>query len=124
MDREYYQHYSITNIIYDSLSVSVYPRDWKLEWVTPVPKVTHPKVIKDLRKISSTSDYSKVYEGFLKEWIMEDVSRNIDIGQYGGQPGVGTEHMIVCLLNRILQLLDSHPHKSADNDMSGLGGGL
>ena len=103
----------LSNIINDSLSVSVYPRDWKLEWVTPVPKVTHPKVIKDLRKISSTSDYSKVYEGFLKEWIMEDVSRNIDIGQYGGQPGVGTEHMIVCLLNRILQLLDSHPHKSA-----------
>ena len=52
---------------------------------------------------------------------MEDVSRNIDIGQYGGQPGLGTEHMIVCLLNRILQLLDSHPQKS-DNDMSGLGG--
>ena len=28
---------------------------------------------------------------------MEDVSRNIDIGQYGGMSGVGTEHMIVCL---------------------------
>ena len=103
----------LSNIINDSLSTSVYPRDWKLEWVTPAPKITHPKVIKDLRKISSTSDYSKVYEGFLKEWIMEDVSRNIDIGQYGGLGGVGTEHMIVCLLNRILQLLDSHQERSA-----------
>jgi hypothetical protein len=44
----------------------------------------------------------------LKEWIMEDVSNNIDIGQYGGEPGIGTEHMIVCLLDRILQLLDKH----------------
>ena len=44
---------------------------------------------------------------------MEDVSRNIDIGQYGGMSGVGTAHMIVCLLNRILQLLDSHSEKSA-----------
>jgi hypothetical protein len=91
----------------------VYPADWKREWITPAPKITHPKVIKDLRKISCTSDYSKVFEGFLKDWIMEDVSNNIDIGQFGGQGGIGTEHMIVCLLNRILQLLDSYPDKSA-----------
>ena len=39
---------------------------------------------KDLRKISSSNDYSKVYESFFKEWILEDVSKNIDIGQYGG----------------------------------------
>ena len=44
---------------------------------------------------------------------MEDVSRNIDIGQYGGMSGVCTAHMIVCILNRILQLLDSHSEKSA-----------
>jgi hypothetical protein len=66
-----------------------------------------------LRKISSTSDFSKIYEGYLKDWIMEDVSKNIDIGQFGGQPGLETEHMIVCLLDRILKLLDTHPDKSA-----------
>ena len=44
---------------------------------------------------------------------MEDVSNNIDIGQFGGQGGIGTEHLIVCLLNRILQSLDSFPDKSA-----------
>ena len=103
----------LSEIINDSLNNSVYPRDWKQEWVTPAPKVTHPKTIKDLRKISSTSDFSKTYEGFLKDWIMEDVSRNLDIGQFGGQGGIGTEHLIVCLLNRILQLLDSYPDKSA-----------
>ena len=27
--------------------------------------------------------------------LTNDVSKNIDIGQYGGMPGVGTEHMIV-----------------------------
>ena len=50
-----------------------------------VTKVTQPKTMKDLRKISSTSDFSKVYESFLKEWIMEDIGPNIDIGQFGGQ---------------------------------------
>ena len=44
---------------------------------------------------------------------MEDISENIDIGQYGGQPAMGTEHLIVCLLDRVLQLLDRHPDKSA-----------
>ena len=44
---------------------------------------------------------------------MEDVSNNIDIGQFGGQPGLGTEHMIVCLLDRLLKLLDTHPDRSA-----------
>ena len=81
--------------------------------MTPAPKITNPQDITDLRKISCTSDYSKLYEGFLKDWIMEDVSENIDIGQFGGQGGIGTEHMIVCFMDRILQLLDSHPDKSA-----------
>ena len=44
---------------------------------------------------------------------MEDVSENIDLGQFGGQPGLGTEHMIVCLVDRILLLLDRYPDRSA-----------
>ena len=103
----------LTTIINNCLTKSEYPALWKHEWVTPAPKITDAKLITDLRKISSTSDYSKIFEGFLKDWIMEDVCDNIDIGQYGGQPGIGTEHMIVCLIDRILQLLDTYPDKSA-----------
>ena len=77
------------------------------------PKTTHPKVITDLRKISSTSDYSKVFEGFLKDWVMEDIGHKIDIGQFGGKKGLGTEHMMVCLVDRILKLLDSTTDTSA-----------
>ena len=103
----------VSHIFNDCLTQSVYPALWKYEWVTPAPKITDPQVITDLRKISSTSDYSKLFEGYLKEWIMEDVSDKIDIGQFGGMAGVGTEHMIVCFVDRILQLLDSFPDKSA-----------
>ena len=35
------------------------------------------------------------------------------MGQFGGQKGMGTEHMMVCFIDRILKLLDSHPDKSA-----------
>ena len=44
---------------------------------------------------------------------MEDIFENIDVGQFGGQPGMGTEHMLVCFLDRILKLLDKHTDKSA-----------
>ena len=102
----------LMTIMNTSLNESVYPSLWKNEWVTPGPKINNPQEISDLRKISCTSDYSKLYEGYLKEWIMEDISENIDIGQYGGQPGMGTEHLIVCYIDRILQLLDTYTDRS------------
>ena len=69
--------------------------------------MTCPKLIKDLRKISSTSDYSKVFESFLRDWILEDISKNIDPGQFGSLKGTGTEHMLVFLVDRILKLLET-----------------
>ena len=90
-----------------------YPVLWKKELVTPVPKITHPQVIKDLRKISGTSDFSKVFEGFLKEWILSDISENLDIGQFGGLKGSGAEHMLVCMVDRILKLLESRKKGTA-----------
>ena len=97
----------LTDIVNSCLVDGVYPQLWKYEYITPVPKVTHPKVIKELRKIPSTSDYSKVFESFIKDWLVEDITPNLDIGQFGGRQGMGTEHMLVCLVNRILTLLDN-----------------
>ena len=37
----------------------------------------------------------------------------MDKGQFGGQPGLGTEHLMVCFIDRILSLLDKHPDRSA-----------
>ena len=44
---------------------------------------------------------------------MEDLAGKIDIGQFGGLAGVGTEHMLVCYVDRILQLLDTHADRAA-----------
>ena len=44
---------------------------------------------------------------------MDDISARIDPGQYGGQAGVGTEHMLVSYIDRILKCLDTHSDKSA-----------
>ena len=62
----------LAEIYNQSLSLGQYPQLWKHEWVTPAPKVSYPETISDLRKIACTSDYSKLFEGFLKKWIIED----------------------------------------------------
>ena len=97
----------LSTIINTSLTQSVYPADWKLEWVTPAPKISHPKEISDLRKISSTSDYSKIYEGFLKDWIMKDIGPKIDEAQYGNQKGTSTENLLIKYIISFINV-DSH----------------
>ena len=49
----------------------------------------------------------------MKVFILEDAEKKFDPGQYGGRKGVGTEHMIVCYVDRILKLLDSTRQRSA-----------
>ena len=103
----------LTDIINTCLSQHHFPRPWKHEWVVPVEKVRNPKVLKELRKISLTSEYSLIFEGIMKDWIMEDISPNIDRAQFGNQKGTSTEHLIVCLMDKILKLLDNNNSCSA-----------
>ena len=79
-----------------------YPSLWKQEIVTPVPKVNSPQTVKDLRKITGTSEYSKLFENFLLKWILEDIGPSIDPAQFGNQKGTGTDHLLICLIDRIL----------------------
>ena len=64
------------------------------------------KLIKDVRKIASTSDFSKIFEHFLLQFVLEAVSDKMSVRQYGGRRGVGTEHLLVTLIDRIKKLLD------------------
>ena len=68
----------LTHIFNQCLAEHQYPKLWKHEWVVPVPKVSNPQTPKDLRKISLKSEFSLVFESFLKDWILEDISVNLD----------------------------------------------
>ena len=103
----------LADIFNSCLSQNVFPEIWKLEYVTPIQKLTPAKKISDLRKIALSSDYSKLLESFLKDWILQDISHNLDTSQYGGRKGSGTEHLIVTLVDRVLKCLDSTIQKSA-----------
>ena len=99
----------MTDIINTCLRDGSFPTTWRQEWVSPVPKTAPSEPIrtcKDVRKIASCSDYSKIYEGFLRDWIVEDIGNKININQFAGRKGVGTEHMIVMMVDRVQALLD------------------
>ena len=82
---------------------------WRREWCTPVLKPKDGgglKTCDDVRKVASTSDFAKIFELFLRGWVTEDIGSKIDINQFAGKSGIGTEHLIVKLRERVLSLLD------------------
>ena len=98
-----------TDIINTCLRDGSFPATWRQELVSPVPKTAPSEPIrtcKNVRKIASCSDYSKNFEAFLKEWIVEDIGNKIHLNQFAGRKGVGTEHMIVMMVDRVQSLLD------------------
>ena len=81
---------------------------WRREWCTPVPKPKdgNLKTCDDVRKVASTSDFSKLFELFLRGWVTEGIGAKIYKKQFAGKKGIGTEHLIVKLMDRVLSLLD------------------
>ena len=49
----------------------------------------------------------------MKKWILEDLSENKSFSQFGGKKGIGAEHMIVCMVDRILKLLETTEGRAA-----------
>ena len=98
----------LTHIINTCLANHHYPDAWKQELVVPVEKVPNPSQLKDLRKIALTSEFSLIFEGFMKDWILHDVQPKIDRSQFGNQKGSSTEHLLVCLMDQVLGLLDKN----------------
>ena len=91
--------------IYNCMTVSTsWPAEWKTEYVTPIPKTTLPQSPNDLRNISCTKLFSKVYESFVLTWLGEQAS--LRANQYGGVKGMGTEHFLINLWQGVLENID------------------
>ena len=97
--------------IYNCISLtSVFPQQWKVEHQIPIPKVTPPTSEDELRNISKTPFFSKVYESFLAEWLLEVVEPFLDPGQCGLR-GSSITHYLIQLLHFVFSTLDlRQPH--------------
>ena len=83
------------------VSTYIWPLHWKREHVTVIPKKSSPEDFKDLRNISCTLFFSKVFERYVLNCLQEEIS--LSNNQYGGVKGCSTTHMIIDLLQEVCE---------------------
>ena len=98
----------LAHLINQCISQGIYPDIWKIEYVTPVPKIFPPGHLKDLRKISGLLNFSKITDKILAEYIADDMQYKRDKSQYGNQKKVSIQHYLVNMLHKILTSLDEN----------------
>ena len=79
---------SFTDILNCSYTEGMVPHQWKKAIVIPIPK-QYPANIDKLRPVSLADCFAKISEGFVVDWILDDIERKIDINQYGNVKGCG-----------------------------------
>ena len=94
----------LASIYNNMLTTHCWPLRWKEEFVTPIPKKPVPEGINDLRNISCTALFSKVFESFVLERLLEQVGMREN--QMGGMKGAGSEHYLVQLWQSVLESLE------------------
>ena len=85
-----------------------YPDIWKIEMVTPVPKVYPPQTVEQLRKISGLKNLSKTAERVVGDFMLSDMSESRDPAQYGNEKGVSVNHYLIKMINEILLSVDKN----------------
>ena len=90
------------SIIYNNMvKTGQWPDPWKVEYGLPLKKTTCPQNEDDLRIISLTPFFSKIFEKFVMTWLLEYLKDHIDWNQYGGQKGNSVSHYLIDFINFI-----------------------
>ena len=97
----------ISRIINSIVQTCEWPYQWKLEYVTPIPKNPLPESEDELRPISLTSFFSKVTEHFVVKWLLDYIKDKLDFQQYGGLRGNSITHYLIEFINFILWTLNN-----------------
>ena len=96
------------HIINTSIKMGAWSRLYKVESVTPVPKVFPPQTLDDLRNISGLLTFDKIAERMIAEIIISDMSDLLDPSQYANQKQLSLEHYLIKMINKILSDTDNN----------------
>ena len=96
----------VTDVINSSIRQGIWPNIYKLEIVTPVPKLFPPQDIDQLRNISGLLNLDKVAEKLISKLMIADMKAKLDPSQYANQKGLSIEHYLIKFIHRILEALD------------------
>ena len=81
----------LTDIFNSSLRQGQYPKSYKFEVCTPVPKVYPPQTVSQLRNISGLLTFDKVFEKLLAQLMLSDMEASMDKAQFGNQKGISID---------------------------------
>ena len=92
----------IADIINTSIKQGIWPKIFKIEHITPVPKIHPPKLIKNLRSLSGLMTLNKIQEKLISELIVSDIESSLDPSQYSNQKGLSIQHYLINMIHKIL----------------------
>ena len=101
----------LTDIFNASMKRGEYPRIYKFEVCTPVPKVNPPQNLGQLRNISGLLTFDKVFEKLIAQMIISDMEAKMDPAQFGNQKGISIQHYLIQMIHRILTVLDNNSRR-------------
>ena len=92
-------------IIYNKiLKRATWPKRWKDEHITVIPKKKHPRSLGDCRNISCTNFWSKLLEAVVLHRLRSEIED--DPAQFGGLKGTGAGHFLAEVWSKILTELE------------------
>ena len=108
--KRFYKYFSVplTHILNSCLKLGEWPDIWKVEAITPVPKVYPPKKLDKLRPISGLMVFNKIAEKIFSLTIIKDMKKKLDPSQFGNQKYTSIQHYLVRMLHRVLTSLDKN----------------
>ena len=98
----------LTDIYNTGMKRGEYPRIYKFEISTPVPK-SYPTVsVSQLRNISGLLNFDKIYEKLISQLIISDMEEKLDPSRFGNQKGISIQNYLIQMLHRIVSILDNN----------------
>ena len=83
-----------------------WPTLWKIEAITPVPKVFPTQKLEQLRPISGLKIFNKIAEKIFADMMVVDMKAKLDPAQFGNQKNLSIQHYLVKMIHKILESLD------------------
>ena len=93
-----------TRIFNIALQTKKWPKRWKIETQTPIPKKGHPSSYDELRNISCTNLLSKILESYVLERLQAEVT--LKYSQFGGIKKTGTTHFLAETVHKVIECLE------------------
>jgi hypothetical protein len=85
----------LADVINTGIRLGQWPDNYKIETITPVPKVHPPKLLDQLRPISNLFTYSKVGEKIISNLMVEDMVKKMDPSQFGNLKRTSIQHYLI-----------------------------